>query len=145
MNTNRDRYENPSVVDFYANLKSLEVAERFLFDKYLKRGMKILDIGVGAGRTTPYLSAIASLYVGVENSYHMLDVCRRRFPRLSFVRADASDLGMFVDDSFDAVVFSFNGIDYIETDLSRKNFWAHCNRITTVDGCLIFSCHNAGY
>ncbi len=145
MSANLNRYRDPAVVDYYANRHGLDTAEKTLVDRYLKQGARTLDLGVGAGRTTPYLSDRSSQYVGVDYSYEMLHACRKRFPGLNFVQADASDLDMFVDNSFDTVLFSFNGIGFIESDARRYSFLTHCRRILAVDGRLIFSCHNADY
>jgi SAM-dependent methyltransferase len=145
VSSNLNRYRDPVVVDFYASRHRLDPAEKTLIDKYLKQGARTLDLGVGAGRTTPYLSARASQYVGVDYSFEMLHTCRKRFPGVNLVQADASELSMFVDNSFDAVVFSFNGIGFIESDSLRRAFLEHCRRILAGNGCFIFSCHNADY
>ena len=67
-------YRDPEVVSHYASLDYLTACERLLFDTYLKPGMAILDIGVGGGRTTPYLSQKASRYVGVDYSEEMVRI-----------------------------------------------------------------------
>ena len=64
-------YSQPSVAAHYAALDHLTACERSLFDTYLRSGMDILDIGVGGGRTTPYLSHVASRYVGLDYSEEM--------------------------------------------------------------------------
>jgi len=61
-------YSAPEIVAQWAAMDSLTACEQLLFDTYLRPGMAILDLGVGGGRTTPYLSAIASRYVGVDYS-----------------------------------------------------------------------------
>ena len=85
-------YSDPSVAAHYAALKGLTACERFLFDKYIHRGMDVLDIGVGGGRTTPYISGVAARYLGVDYSEPMVRLCRHKFPELDFLMADASDL-----------------------------------------------------
>jgi SAM-dependent methyltransferase len=56
--------------------------------------------------------------------------------------ADASDLTSFQDGAFDAVVFAFNGIDYVLPDQSRLQSLAHIYRVLKDDGCFVFSSHN---
>lgn len=104
--------------------------------------MVILDLGVGGGRTTPYLSAIASRYVGVDYSEEMIRACRSRFPHLEFSVADASDLAQFADASFDSVVFSFNGLDCLVPDEKREKCLRECHRVLKAGGIYIFSSHN---
>lgn len=135
-------YRDPEVVSHYAALNYLTPCERLLFDTYIKRGMKILDIGVGGGRTTPYLSDKASRYVGVDYSAEMIKTCRKKFPRLEFEVADASDLSGFSDASFDAVVISFNGIDCLVPEERRWQCLRECNRVLRPEGVFILSSHN---
>src|SRR5215471_249530 len=115
-------YNTPEIVARYAAMDSVSACEQALFDSYLRQGMAILDLGVGAGRTTPHLSAIASRYVGIDYSEEMIRACRSKFPHLQFNVADASDLSQFHDASFDAVVFSYNGIDCLPHE-KRENFF----------------------
>jgi len=135
-------YNAPAVAEYYAALSYLTPCERLLFDTYLKPGMAILDLGVGGGRTTPYLSSIASRYVGVDYAEEMIAACRRKFPHLSFELADAADLSQFLPSSFDAVVIAFNGIDYVTPDEARFRALQEIRRVLKPDGILIFSSHN---
>src|SRR5271157_5254557 len=53
--------------------------------------MYILDLGVGGGRTTAYLSSIAGQYVRVDYVPEMVEACRAEYPRLEFQTSDAID------------------------------------------------------
>jgi ubiquinone/menaquinone biosynthesis C-methylase UbiE len=136
-------YRIPEVASRYAALNYLTPCERLLFRTYIKPGMAVLDLGVGGGRTTSYLSRIASRYVGVDYSEAMVQVCRRKFPALDFVLADASDLSIFEDASFDAIIFAFNGLDSVVPDEKRLRCLRECRRVLRPGGVLIFSSHNA--
>jgi ubiquinone/menaquinone biosynthesis C-methylase UbiE len=135
-------YRDPEVVSHYAELNYLTPCERLLFETYIEPGMKILDIGVGGGRTTPYLSDKASRYIGVDYSAEMIRTCRNKFPHLEFEVADASDLSAFADASFDAVVISFNGIDCLVPEERRWQCLRECSRVLRAGGVFIFSSHN---
>jgi ubiquinone/menaquinone biosynthesis C-methylase UbiE len=139
---NLETYRVPEVASHYATLNYLTPCEQLLFRTYIKPGMAVLDLGVGGGRTTPYLSRVASRYVGVDYSEAMVHACRRRFPDLDFLLADASDLSAFEDASFDAIVFSFNGLDYVVPDEKRLRCLHECRRVLRDEGVLIFSSHN---
>ena len=130
------------MVSHYASLEYLTACERHLFDTYLTPGMAILDMGVGGGRTTPYLSQKASRYVGMDYSEEMVRLCRDKFPQLEFLVADASDLSGFSDWSFDAIVFSFNGLDYLFPEDQRWKCLRECERVLRAGGVFIFSSHN---
>ncbi len=135
-------YNEPSVAAHYAALDHLTACERSLFDRYLQSGMKILDIGVGGGRTTPYLSSVASHYVGLDYSEEMIRICRSKFPQLEFCVADAADLSAFGDCSFDALVIAFNGLDYVIPRERREQCLRECYRVLRPGGVFIFSSHN---
>jgi ubiquinone/menaquinone biosynthesis C-methylase UbiE len=135
-------YLVPEVASHYAALNYLTPCEQLLFRTYVKPGMAVLDLGVGGGRTTPYLSRIAARYVGVDYSEAMVRACRRKFPTLDFVLADASDLSVFENDSFDAIVFSFNGLDSVVPGERRSRCLRECLRVLRPTGLLIFSTHN---
>jgi ubiquinone/menaquinone biosynthesis C-methylase UbiE len=132
----------PEVASHYATLNYLTPCEQLLFRTYIKPGMAVLDLGVGGGRTTSYLSRVASRYVGVDYSEAMIHACRRKFPHLDFALADASDLSAFEDASFDAIVFSFNGLDCLVPDEKRLRCLRESQRVLRSAGVLVFSSHN---
>jgi ubiquinone/menaquinone biosynthesis C-methylase UbiE len=140
---NLEVYSRRDVVNEYAAAQGLQGAEEYAFEKYIRRCDAILDIGVGGGRTTPYLSARASRYVGIDFSSGMVQACRQRFPTLEFHHADASDLSLFRNADFDVVVFSFNGIDNISTNEARARCLREVQRVLRPGGHFIFSSHNA--
>jgi SAM-dependent methyltransferase len=140
---NLDTYNSSELTSHYSSLNYLTPCERLLFDEYLSPGMSILDLGVGGGRTTPYLSSLAGRYVGVDYAAEMISACRKKFPNLEFETADAADLSIFAESSFDAVVMAFNGIDSLFPDESRNQAFREIHRILKPRGVLIFSCHNA--
>jgi len=140
--TNLAIYAKPEIAEIYAGMTFLAASEQALFEKYLRPQLSILDLGVGGGRTTPSLSHLASYYVGVDYSEAMVQACRRKFPDLRFEVRDAADLSSFADSSFDAVVFSYNGLDYLAPDCKRHDCLRECYRVLRDEGILIFSSHN---
>jgi len=135
-------YNSPDVAGHYARLHYLSACEHLLFQTFLKPGIAILDLAMGGGRTTPYLSGLASRYVGVDYALEMVAVCRNKFPGLEFREAHAADLGVFETRSFDAVVIAFNGMDYLTPDEMRIMALAEIHRVLKIGGLLIFSSHN---
>ena len=139
---NIQTYNSPEVATHYAALDYLTPCERLLFDEYLKPGMDILDLGVGGGRTSPHLSSIAGRYVGADYAAEMVAACRRKFPQLEFVVANAADLSSFASSSFDAVVMGFNAFDYVLPDEARVRALREIRRVLRPRGVFIFSSHN---
>jgi SAM-dependent methyltransferase len=135
-------YDTAEVAAHYASLNYLSPCEKALFDEFLKEGDAILDLGVGGGRTTPYLSRLASRYVGVDYAPRMVAACQQKFPQLEFLVADATNLAPLGDQTFDSVVMAFNAMDYLSPSESRRRCIAEIHRVLRKDGVLIFSSHN---
>lgn len=136
-------FDSAAVVGDYAARAGLFPSERALFGEFLRDGARILDLGVGTGRTTPDLRALSSRYVALDYSPQMITVLREQFPGVEAVVADASDLSGFEDGSFDAAVFSFNGIDYLHPEAKRQTCLTELARVLTAGGVVILSSHNA--
>jgi ubiquinone/menaquinone biosynthesis C-methylase UbiE len=135
-------YNRSEVAAYYASLDYLSPCEQALFAEFLKPGDAILDLGVGGGRTTPYLSRLASRYVGVDYAPNMVAACREKFPQLEFLVADATNLASLADGSFDSVVMAFNGIDALFPSEARRRCLAEIHRVLKNGGVFIFSSHN---
>jgi SAM-dependent methyltransferase len=137
-------YNSPEFVSWHSRWDDLMPCERFLFTKYLKPPMRILDLGVGAGRTTRYLASISAQYVGIDIAPEMIRECKRKFPSLDIRVMNAADLEDFRDSVFDAVVFSGNGIDYLYPDEERWRCLREVFRVLRPEGLFILSVHNLG-
>lgn len=104
---------------------------------------RVLDIGVGGGRTTNFFSESRD-YIGIDYSADMITACRERFSEAQHVQfsvCDARDMRMFMDHFFDFVLFSFNGIDNVEHD-DRLRVFREVRRVLRPKGWFAFSSHN---
>lgn len=72
----------------------------------------------------------------------MTRACRMKYPNLRFEVADAANLSLLANEYFDAIVFSFNGMDYLVPDENRQQCLGECFRVLKQGGTFIFSCHN---
>ena len=74
-------YDAPRAVESYGRnttlLKAEDVILSYLSDEL--RDKAILDIGVGAGRTVPYLTSLSQDYTGVDYSDSMLKYCAEKY------------------------------------------------------------------
>ena len=141
--SNRALYSKDDVVEYYDKAEGLMPAEQYVFPKYVPVGSDVLDIGVGGGRTTPFLSTRAKRYLGLDYSEAMVALCQRKYPGASFAYGDATDLSSVPDESFDATIFSFNGIDCIQSDEGRLACLKEMRRVTRPTGWIVISSHNA--
>jgi SAM-dependent methyltransferase len=105
---------------------------------------EMLDLGVGAGRTTRAFASIAKSYVGVDFSPPMVDACVERFPGHDFRVADVRDLSSFADRHFDFILFSFNGVDCLAYE-QRETVFREIHRVLRPGGFFAFSSHNASF
>jgi SAM-dependent methyltransferase len=144
--TNKDFYASDRVVDHYANNTALSSAERKLlvrYDTLVRRG-KMLDIGVGAGRTLPHLRACTASYTGIDYSQPMIDRCGARFPGAHLLCCDVRDLAPFETASFDTAYAIFNGLDELLPD-DRPRALSEVARVLRPGGLFLFSSHNIGW
>jgi SAM-dependent methyltransferase len=143
---NYDAYNRPDIVADYVRSAELFPSELVALERlcHLVPRPSVLDIGVGGGRTTGAFSEPASRYVGIDYSPAMILACERRFagsaPRLEFSVGDVRRL-TYEDGSFDFVLFSFNGIDYMDQN-DRLEALREIYRICAPDGIFCFSSHN---
>jgi SAM-dependent methyltransferase len=140
---NQAIYEQPAITRQYASVAQLTAAEAAILDRYREDyvGRTVLDLGVGGGRTTPWLAPLAASYTGLDYSRRMIEACRVRFPQWRFQVGDARDLSEFADKTIDFVLFSFNGIDYVD-HAGRMRILHETGRVLKPQGVVAFSSHN---
>jgi SAM-dependent methyltransferase len=139
-----DFYSMPAVLQSLADRRGWQhPGEEVALDLVapLVRSKRILDIGVGGGRTVGLLALLSDHYVGIDYSSSMVSICQSRYPGRDFRFIDARDLSVFEDCSFEFVYFSFNGIDTVD-DQDRKKIYSEVHRVLTDDGIYVFSTLN---
>ena len=142
---NRAVYYSPRVYRFYL-AERLTAAEVSCFSKYRLRihDKDVLDIGVGAGRTTRYLAPLARRYEAVDYSPVMVGYLEKQMPRISVRQADFRDLSVFGDESFDFILATDNVIDALPHH-DRLRALREAGRVLRAGGVLAFSSHNIRY
>ena len=140
---NRQIFEHPKIVRYYAESSILTPAETRIFSRHAASyiGKRVLDLGVGGGRTTARLATSSNLYVGIDYSTAMVDRCRQRFPQYRFEHGDARDLSRFAPNTFDFVLFSFNGLDFVG-HADRARVLREVQRVLAPGGLYVFSTHS---
>jgi ubiquinone/menaquinone biosynthesis C-methylase UbiE len=141
---NRGTWRLPSTVRLYEKLEGwTDPGEQAAVEHVAARvrSRPILDIGVGAGRTTAILKKISDDYVGIDYTREMVDACRAKHPGARIEHMDARDLGAFEDNSFALVMFSYNGIDAVDY-ADRQQVLREVQRVLQPGGLFIVSAHN---
>ena len=106
----------------------------------------MLDLGIGAGRTTEVFATVVGSYVGLDYSQRMIEAARRRVGDRDAALldvADARDLSRWHGRGFDVVLFSFNGIDCVD-EVDRVRILGEIRRVIAEDGIFAFSTHSLG-
>jgi SAM-dependent methyltransferase len=121
----------------------LDAGERlaFAFAAPELRNRPVLDLGVGVGRTTSFIRLMTDEYVAIDYSPTLVDQCRAYFPGLDISEGDARDLSRFAEGRFAGVVFSWNGIDFVDHD-DRQRVLREVRRVLSEQGILVLSTLN---
>jgi SAM-dependent methyltransferase len=134
------------VASHYLRSRELAPAERSILMRFRYRWDRtaVLDLGIGAGRTTYVLSAVARVYVGLDYAPAMVELASRLVDEDANTRVawgDARDLSEFYGRNFDLVLFSFNGLDYVSLD-DRVRVLHEIRQVLAPDGYFAFSSHS---
>jgi ubiquinone/menaquinone biosynthesis C-methylase UbiE len=141
-------WEKKDIIELY-NSEKLHEPELKILDllKPKLSEMKMLDIGVGAGRTTIHFAPLVEEYIGIDCSTNMIKACKNKFrnDKLIFKVLSATDLQSFASNYFDFVMFSFNGLDCILNQEEREKTLNEIRRILKPNGYFYFTSHNLNY
>lgn len=142
---NHEAYNSKKIINEYAHSEGLTPPEKSIYE-IVKSSISrdnMLDIGIGTGRTSEPFSKIFKNYIGVDYSSNMVEHCKNhlKIENASFLTIDARDLTQFADNSFDFVLFSFNGIDSV-CFADRDLILSEIKRVLKDKGQFCFSAHN---
>lgn len=121
-------------------------SEKIIFHKYIEKNNKILDIGCGAGRTTINLfkegyTSITGLDVAENLLNYAKSYSESNNLNINFILGDATNLN-FPNNTFDAVIFSYNGMQCIPKKENRAKVLKEIYRVLKSGGIYIFTAHN---
>ena len=141
---NRGTWRRPDTVAAYRDLRGWtdpgeEAAVAWAAPQVA--GGPVLDIGVGAGRTTALLRPLSEDYLGIDYTAEMVQACRQAHPQARFRQMDARDLSALPGGHFALAVFSFNGIDSVDR-ADREQVLREVHRVLRPGGLFMVSAHN---
>jgi ubiquinone/menaquinone biosynthesis C-methylase UbiE len=131
------------LVHHYGQTSEVTQPERAILERVRSRvaGERILDLGVGGGRTVPALHELSAHYVGIDYSEEMIETCRRRYPNVQFEHGDVRALTAHGAESFAFALFSCNGLGMIG-HADRLRSLREIYRVVRSGGYFAFSAHN---
>jgi ubiquinone/menaquinone biosynthesis C-methylase UbiE len=109
----------------------------FLFDDYVIPGDKILDLGCGNGRFFELLKDKDVNYIGVDFSEKLIEIAKKKYPKVKFQVADALNLP-FPNNYFD-IIYSIAVLHHIPSREFRQQFLKEARRILKPNGLLILT------
>lgn len=143
---NSTLYNSTKSVNKYTKAYKIQKPEQefinFLWDAI--KDMSLLDLWVWWWRTTLHFAHRVKSYTWTDIAPRLVNWCKKRFfhnKEFSFIVCDASNLKDFWNDSYDIVLFSFNGIDYLDFE-SREKCLGEVYRVLKKWWYFFFSSHN---
>lgn len=102
----------------------------------------VLDVGCGVGRVSSLLHERGFDVTGIDVSEPLVENARSLFPDIDFRVADIRN-APFESETFDYVVFSFYGLDYVLPEAERITALREIYRLLKPAGIVMFSSHNS--
>jgi ubiquinone/menaquinone biosynthesis C-methylase UbiE len=143
---NKASFNSLDSVSSYADWRGLLEPEKKILNLLRSEHhfRRLLDIGVGGGRTTEYFAGITEEYIGIDYSENMVKACRSKFqnnPAVSIAVLDARNLSVYPDNYFDIVLFSNGGLDCVGHE-DRISILHEIHRVVRNVGFFCFSTSN---
>jgi len=146
--SHRAFYDADATTALYRRQTSLQPPERTILTELrpMLRDARILDVGVGAGRTLPYFATLGREYHAFDYAQQMVEHCRASSDDLvqpsQIVCDDARQMRSAADAAFDFVLISYNGIDSVGAEEDRLRVLAEVRRVAAAGALFCFSSHN---
>lgn len=133
-------------VDLYSDRiqkPTLFPQERKAIERYFTdTGAAVLDVGCGVGRVSSLLHEQGYDVTGIDISEPLVTKGKSLFPELDLFVGDVRD-SPFEAKTFDYVIFSYYGLDYVLPEVQRRRALREIRRILKPAGVLVFSSHNS--
>ena len=146
--SHRDYYDAGSITTVYVRETRLQKPEQVILRELQPKlpEMRVLDVGVGAGRTVPYFATTSLDYHGFDFAPNMVAACQHLTGDIvnpaRITEGDARDMRDVSDASCDLVLISYNAIDDIGGEEDRFKVLAAVRRVAAPGAYFCFSSHN---
>jgi len=137
---NIESYSYDIIVKYYKKISEYGLFnyEKSMISSYFHKPSKVLDVGCGTGRTTIALNRMGYDVIGIDYSAKMIEVAKKIAPNILYEIQDARSL-TFDSETFDYVLFSFNGLMLLETYTDRKKVVLEIARVLKKGGLFFFT------
>ena len=143
-------FEGRGVLDHYEEATrriGLWASEELVFRKcFQDQKIEILELGCGVGRISFSLwmlgyGNLTASDVSSKMVKRALSIQKERSSEINFLQSDATQLS-FDNNSFDGVIFGFNGLMQIPHRGNRKKAMQECFRVLRPNGKFVFTSHD---
>lgn len=143
-------FEDNRILDHYEKATrriGLWASEELVFRKCFPNNKEeILELGCGVGRISFSLwmlgyENLTASDVSKKMVMRALKIQKERSSKINFLPADATQLS-FETNSFDGVIFGFNGLMQIPHRKNRKKAILECFRVLRPNGMFVFTSHD---
>ncbi|MFA6271504.1 MAG: class I SAM-dependent methyltransferase [Patescibacteria group bacterium] len=137
-----------SIADRFSQTRYRDWDEFYDFEKYLKTGLSVLDVGCGNGRLLNFLTKYGISYVGIDASAKLIQIAKKiadekitsSLSSYSFLKASATELP-FADQSFH-IVFAVASLYHIPSHELRNQAVKEIARVLKPSGIFIMTYWN---
>lgn len=123
-------------VEFITNMKYIL--------KYMKKGVKVIDIGAGTGAYSIYLKNAGYEVCAVELVKHNIDILKSHDPEFNVIQGNALNLSMFKDNTFDYAIL-FGPIYHLLKEDEKIKVLSEAKRIVKNNGLIFISYYMNDY
>ncbi len=144
-----ERFNTSIIVEKYKDaIENVGIweSESIVANAYLNKDDRILELGCGTGRFTFGLYKLGFHHItGIDLAKELImvakDYAKKHNLRVAFSYQDARKL-QFPNESFDGIVFPFNGLMTIPLEENRKQVLSEIARVLRPSGYFIFTTHD---
>ena len=109
--------------------------EFYLFEKYLSKKIKVLDIGCGNGRLYSFLQEKINKYIGIDVSQKLIDIAQNKYPKVCFKKMDMVNLKTLSTKKFD-IIFFIASFHHLSSEAERITVLKQAKNLLSEQGII---------
>ncbi len=132
---NKESYDE--IADNFSQTRSIEREELKQFNRFVKKGDFLLDLGCGDGQLVSILKRKEVGYIGIDSSPRLIKIAQRKHPHYHFVTGDIFKV-IFPSETFDGV-FAISLLHHIPSFPLQLHILKEAARVLKPSGLLFIT------